>query len=142
MIQTKYTKEKVTMKGYNLKQLVPSGYAAVCYEKEGNTKFRDRVILFFDGKLVFERFCWGEAAGLVFRAWAEGVDSKGQVSWKKPFDAAVKQEELPCCVTEVNEEYLCFDQKAAKWMKEEEKKTDSAHGYGRWKVLLGRWKNK
>ena len=86
------------MAAIETKQLVPKGCAALCYEREGNTKFRDRVTVFYDGKLVFERFCWGEAAGLVFAAWADGVGADGTIQWRRPFDAAVKEIGIPCVV--------------------------------------------
>lgn len=120
------------------KTFVPKGYAAICYEKEGNTKFRDRVLLFYDGKLLFERFCWGEAAGLVFAAWADGVSAEGEIAWRKPFDGAVKEEALPKVIDEATEEFLRFDGAAVHWKLEDSKKADPAHGYSAVKVLLGR----
>ncbi len=120
------------------KSFVPRGLAALCYEKEGNTKFRDRVTLFYDGRLLFERFCWGEAAGLVFAAWAEKVEPDGTIRWKQPLDAAVKPGDLPTAIASADRQALTFDQASARWLLEAEKKSDPAHGYGGMKVLLGR----
>ncbi len=120
------------------KSFVPRGLAALCYEKEGNTKFRDRVTLFYDGKLLFERFCWGEAAGLVFAAWAEKVEPDGAIGWKQPLDAAIKPGDLPAAIASADRQALTFDQAPARWLLETEKKSDPAHGYGGMKVLLGR----
>ena len=120
------------------KTFVPRGLAALCYEKEGNTKFRDRVTLFYDGRLLFERFCWGEAAGLVFTAWADRVEPDGIIVWKRPLDAAVKESELPVVIAAADRQVLTFDQSSARWLLEDEKKSDPAHGYGGMKMLLGR----
>lgn len=126
------------MAAIEVKQLVPKGCAALCYEKEGNTKFRDRVTVFYDGKLVFERFCWGEAAGLVFTAWADGVGTDGTIQWRRPFDAAVKEDALPQTVCEASRDALRFDDQSARWLLEDTKKSDPIHGYSGLKVLLGR----
>lgn len=32
-------------------------------------------------RLLFERFCYGEAAGLVFKLWAPGADDTGVPQW-------------------------------------------------------------
>lgn len=131
---------KMALENGSVSAVVPKGCAAACYEKEGNTKFRDRVTVFFDGKLLFERFCWGEAAGLVFAAWADRVEQSGEIVWKKPFDAAVKEEVLPKTITGAQPQFLQFDENQAKWVLEDTKKSDPAHGYGALKVLLGRFK--
>lgn len=119
-----------------LSELVLKNYAAACYEKEGNTKFRDRMTIFFDGKILFERFCWGEAAGLVFQVWATGTDPENHILWKKPFLPEVKPEVLPQTIVSASREYLLFDESQIKWIREDDKKLDKAHGYGRWKVLI------
>ena len=45
------------------------------YQRAGHQRYRDRVTVYRDGRLLFERFCYGEAAGLVFKLWAPGADS-------------------------------------------------------------------
>ena len=40
------------------------------YQRAGHQRYRDRVTVYRDGRLLFERFCYGEAAGLVFKLWA------------------------------------------------------------------------
>lgn len=117
---------------------VPKHAAALRFEKEGNTKFRDRVIFYYDGRMLFERFCWGEAAGLVFTAWADGVAPDGEIQWRRPFDAAVKPEALPQKVTLAQADAVCFDDSSARWGLESTLKSDPAHGYGGLKVFFGR----
>ena len=126
------------MAAIETKQLVPKGCAALCYEREGNTKFRDRVTVFYDGKLVFERFCWGEAAGLVFAAWADDVGADGAIQWRRTLDAAVKEDALPQTVCEASRDALRFDGPPARWLLEDTKTSDPIHGYSGLKVLLGR----
>ena len=36
------------------------------YEKELETHFRDCLLFYLDGRIKFERYCYGEAACLVF----------------------------------------------------------------------------
>ena len=131
----------MSVQNFDAKKFVPKGYAAVCYEKEGNTKFRDRITVFFDGKVLFERFCWGEAAGLVFAVWAEEIRENGEILWKKPFDAAVKEDALPKQVSNSENNAFYFDENAAKWALEDTKKTDPNHGYTGLKMLFGKFKN-
>ena len=45
------------------------------YEKELETHFRDCLLFYLDGRIRFERYCYGEAACLVFSAWAHGFDA-------------------------------------------------------------------
>ena len=60
------------------------------YEKELETHFRDCLLFYLDGRIRFERYCYGEAACLVFSVWAHGFDadkangySKFKVFWLK-----------------------------------------------------------
>lgn len=44
--------------------------------------FRDVVTVYCDGRLLFERFCAGEAAGRVCALWAPGgADEAGRIQW-------------------------------------------------------------
>lgn len=51
------------------------------YQRAGHQRYRDRVTVYRDGRLLFERFCYGEAAGLVFKLWAPGADDTGVPQW-------------------------------------------------------------
>ena len=53
------------------------------YQRAGHQRYRDRITVYRDGRLLFERFCYGEAAGLVFKLWAPGADDTGgQRLWR------------------------------------------------------------
>ena len=43
------------------------------YEKELETHFRDCMLFYLDGRIRFERYCYGEAACLVFSVWAHAL---------------------------------------------------------------------
>ena len=43
------------------------------YEKELETHFRDCMLFYLDGRIRFERYCYGEAACLVFSVWGHGI---------------------------------------------------------------------
>ena len=51
------------------------------YEKELETHFRDCLLFYLDGRIRFERYCYGEAACLVFSVWAHGFDADGNILW-------------------------------------------------------------
>ena len=51
------------------------------YQQDGRHAFRDRVTVYYDGKVLFERFCYGESAGLVFTMWAEETAEDGTILW-------------------------------------------------------------
>ena len=59
------------------------------YEKELETHFRDCMLFYLDGRIRFERYCYGEAACLVFSVWAHGFDADGKILWdrEQEFDA-------------------------------------------------------
>ena len=47
-----------------------AGAACGCrYEKELETHFRDCLLFYLDGRIRFERYCYGEAACLVYYSY-------------------------------------------------------------------------
>ena len=38
--------------------------------------FRDCLLFYLDGRIRFERYCYSEAACLVFSVWAHGFDAE------------------------------------------------------------------
>ena len=111
--------------------------AGFCYEQTGRPRFRDRVTLYCDGRLLFERFCYGEAAGRACAMWAPGVDEKGRVLWDYDACPYSGKTEAPQVLTGAGAGGLVFDGKAALWACVERKKADPEHGYSALKVL---WK--
>lgn len=110
--------------------------AGIRYEKSGRHHFRDRVTVYRDGKILFERFCYGEAAGLVFSMWGRGEGESA--IWDYDSCAVSAKTEAPREITGGNETSLLFDGKQWTWGVEALLKTDSANGYGLFRTLFGK----
>ena len=65
------------------------------YEKELETHFRDCLLFYLDGRIRFERYCYGEAACLVFSAWAHGFDADGKILWDREPEFESQRTALP-----------------------------------------------
>lgn len=108
------------------------------YEKELETHFRDCLLFYIDGRIRFERYCYGEAACLVFSAWADGLDSEGKILWDKEPEFESQRIALPRILTDVQESgnVLQFDGLRKRYVKTQEFSLDKANGYGRLKVFF------
>ena len=73
------------------------------YEKELETHFRDCLLFYIDGRIRFDRYCYGEAACLVFSLWANGLDETGKILWVKEPEFEVDQKAIPRVITDVQE---------------------------------------
>ncbi len=101
------------------------------YQRAGHTHFRDRITVYFDGRILFERFCYGEAAGLVFSLWAERADENGAPQWDfSRCNVSNAREEVPHQLTGAGEGGLVFDGKPVCWECTERLRKDRANGYG------------
>lgn len=109
--------------------------AAIRYQREGQGNYRDRVTVYYDGKIYFERFCYGEAAGLVLSMWGTAND---ELRWKYESCNHSQKEQAPKQLTAFNGEALFFDDKSPAWQGKEHLKTDSANGYSFFKMLLAK----
>ena len=100
------------------------------YEKELETHFRDCLLFYIDGRIRFERYCYGEAACLVL--------------WVKEPEFEVDQKAIPRVITDVQENgtALQVDNQRKRYVKTEEFDEDKPNGYGRFKVFLLRRKLK
>lgn len=107
------------------------------YEKEYLNKFRDCITFYWDGKVRFERFCYGEGACFVFGAWAEMAED-GALTYRQPLDAAADPAALPQKLTSAEGDTLYFDGKRPKWQLEAELSCDAKNGYGKLNTLLRR----
>ena len=89
------------------------------YEKELETHFRDCVLFYLDGRIRFERYCYGEAACLVFSVWGHGIDADGKL------------------LTDVQEDgkALQFDGARKRYILTEEFDEDKLNGYSKFKVF-------
>ena len=105
------------------------------YQKSGRNAFRDRVTVYTDGKLLFERFCYGEAAGLVFEMTGLGADEQGRLQWNYDACPNSHKTEAPTQLSGGTPQGVLFDGKAAVWECTDALKTDPAHGYTFWSKL-------
>ena len=112
------------------------------YEKEMETHFRDCLLFYLDGRIRFERYCYGEAACLVFSCWAHGFDTDGKILWDKEPEFESQRIALPRVLTDIQENRtaLQFDGQRKRYVKTEEFSLDKVNGYGRWKVFFLRHK--
>lgn len=108
------------------------------YEKELETHFRDCLLFYIDGRIRFERYCYGEAACLVFSVWAHGLDSDGNILWDREPEFETDQKAIPRRLTDVQENgrALQFDGARKRYVYTEEFSSDKANGYGRIKLLF------
>lgn len=121
----------------DVKQLAGS-YCGTIYERELQAEFQDRLFFYFDGKIRFERACYGEAAGLVFEVWASGFDSDGNICWidKPKYDSYLAA--LPDKLTDMQEDgkALQFDGQFRRFIFVSDFKNDPQRGYTKFKMLL------
>lgn len=112
------------------------------YEKELETHFRDCLLFYIDGRIRFERYCYGEAACLVFSVWARGFDSDGNILWIREPEFETDQKAIPRRLTDVQEngQALQFDSARKRYVYTEELTSDKANGYGRIKLFFLRRK--
>lgn len=108
------------------------------YEKEMETHFRDCLLFYLDGRIRFERYCYGEAACLVFSAWAHGLDADGKILWDKEPEFESQRSALPRILTDVQENgtALQFDGMRKRYIQTEEFAADKANGYSKLKVFF------
>lgn len=107
------------------------------YEQEYINKFRDCLTFYYDGKIRFERFCYGEGACYVFGAWATMAED-GTLTFAQPFEPYVDEAALPKALTGQTGDALVFDERRFVWNPIAELDTDKKNGYGFFKVLLHR----
>ncbi|MDD4850979.1 MAG: hypothetical protein PHO10_09830 [Gemmiger sp.] len=108
------------------------------YEKEWETHFRDCLLFYIDGRIRFERYCYGEAACLVFAAWASGFDAAGKILYDKEPEFEVDQKALPRVLTDIQEDgaALQFDGQFKRYLKTEQFASDKPNGYAGLKLLF------
>ena len=106
------------------------------FEKELETHFRDCMLFYLDGRVRFERYCYGEAACLVFSVWGRGLDADGSILWEKEPEFESQQAALPRALTDVQEggTALQFDGARKRYLLTESIEEDKANGYSKFKV--------
>ena len=106
------------------------------FEKELETHFRDCMLFYLDGRVRFERYCYGEAACLVFSVWGRGLDEDGSILWEKEPEFESQQAALPRVLTDVQGggTALQFDGARKRYLLTESCEEDKANGYSKFKV--------
>ena len=106
------------------------------FEKELETHFRDCMLFYLDGRVRFERYCYGEAACLVFSVWGRGLDEDGSILWEREREFEGQQTDLPRVLTDVQEggTALQFDGARKRYLLTESFEEDKANGYSKFKV--------
>ncbi len=124
----------------NLAQLTKAVAENKCagwrYQQNGRHPFRDRFTVYTDGKILFERFCYGEAAGKVFTMWGNGADETGALRWDYDSCPNSHKTEAPKMLTDACETDLILDGKTDMWARTECLKTDPENGYTFFKKLF------
>lgn len=115
--------------------LVPKGMAALRFEREERHHYRDCLLFYMDGRARFERYCYGEAAGLVFGVWLEAIGDDGAIQYQGPFGIEVRQEALPQSLEVMAPDCLLLDGKQWKWKVAATLPSDPKNGYSRLKVV-------
>lgn len=119
----------------NIKAL-SGGNCATIYKKENQTKFRDCLTVYIDGRVLFERYCYGEAAGLVFDCWASEIDEGGNILWIREPENQSRKDALPHVIEDFSDGAIKILGDTKRYIKEKELQKDSARGYSKFKLWL------
>ncbi len=95
------------MQKENIKELI--------FEKSGRAAFRERITAYKNKSILYERFCYGEAAGLVFSLSAKNASEDGSVLWDYDACQNSKKHEAPVKITNASIDALYFDDKQVAW---------------------------
>ncbi len=98
-----------------IEELQQQGLAGRRYEQEGHSRYRDCLTVCRSGRLLLERYCYGEAAGLVARLWAEQPEAGGSIAWE-----ASHFDDLPKALTAIEGKALRLDEKKRLWQPQED----------------------
>lgn len=120
-----------------LKRVIPTGFIGAVFEYQPpKREFRDTLSLYFDGKAVFTRYCYGEAAGAVCTLIANGVNEKGEFLWGYDKCAYSRKQEAPTAITRCEDEKTIFCGSEYPWKNVKILKSNSMHGYGKLNILF------
>ena len=126
-----------SVKAVRTGSLIDPRHVGYCYELRHmqHHRFRDRVTVYYDGMLFFERYCYGESAGLTGSCWATGLDEDGHPHWVTENVPKVVTDALPVQLGEINEDTLRFVGSEDVWDCIEKRRRDA--GYSLLKRKLG-----
>lgn len=109
--------------------LIDGGHVAYRYEIRHmqHHRFRDRVTIYYDGSLLFERYCYGESAGLTGSCRATGLDEEGHPRWQTENVPKVVVNGLPQALSAVDDTTLRFTGSEDVWDLIEKLRRDGAY---------------
>lgn len=90
-------------------------------------RFRDRVTIYCDGSLLFERYCYGESAGLTGSCRASGLSEAGEPQWLTDGVPKIVVSGLPKALLYADEETLRFTGSEDVWDINEKLKRDGSY---------------
>ncbi len=105
-----------------LQQMRTQKLSAIIFQKSGRNAFRDRITFFNDENILFERFCYGEAAGLVFTLSANKIDEENNILWDYDACNNSKKTDAPIKFKIEDSNNISFDDKPTLWECVEKKK--------------------
>lgn len=111
--------------------------AACRFEQEGQGKFRDRITLCRNGRVLFERFNYGEAAGLVCAMWGRVADDDS-IKWEYDSCDYSGKTDAPQKLDLYDGQALWFEKKQLAWQPVGDLKTMPKAGLGWLKMLFAR----
>ncbi len=124
------------------KDIVKSNSVGFRFEREGrHHHYRDCIFSYYDGNFIFKRYCYGEAAGVVFDVKIENIKDDGTIIYKKPLPLGVKEDDIPKKITNINNiNSLEIDGNTVyMWNVAANVHSDKDYGYGRMMFLIKRW---
>ena len=101
-----------------------------CQQPSG--RFRECMVFYLDGRIHFERWCYGEAAGLSGEAWCRGMDPEGTMTWqpgKKELVSAVQEAPKRLTGGSGDGSVLFFDDSPVSWQLARDLPRDRENGY-------------
>ena len=124
-------------------KLHKSGCAGRRYQlQQPAARFRDCLVFYLDGRIHFERWCYGEAAGLSGEAWCRNMDPQGKMLWEAGKGEVISAvEEAPKELTGCSEDgtILYFDGSDAPWKMVQDLRRDKNNGYSGLLLLWRKW---
>lgn len=98
-------------------------------------RFRDLITFYHDGRIRFERYCFGEAAGLISGLWAEELDEDGSLHFQPDGLHYSGLETAPSALIAASSGGLVFDNSKDVWFFLEELRADPKNGYRRFSIF-------
>lgn len=112
--------------------LCPKGMVGLQFERNMfPRRFRDLITFYHDGRVRFERYCFGEAAGLICGLWAKELGADGSLNFQSDGRHYAGLENAPAALLNVSAQGLFFDNTKDAWPLQETLRADPKNGYRR-----------